>query len=161
MPMHLREILEPHRPELIDAVVMGLRASGAPHYQTVDPGLLARRAATLVDAFVAADGEPEPFIGYIQQLSHERITEGYYLNEIQTALNLLDQRAWAAVAEHAGPADVVRLVARVCRAVGAAKDELARIYLLRTRQAEERVVHLERQLKELFKGTDGGVVPED
>ena len=161
MPTHLREILEPRRQELVDAVVSGLRASGAPHYQTVAPGRLATRAARLVDSFVAADGEAEPFIAYIQQLSHERITEGYYLHEIQTALTLLDERAWAVVAAHAAPGEVVRLVARVCRTIGVAKDELARIYLVRTQRAEERIVHLERQLRELFKGTDGGVLPED
>ena len=105
MPTHLREILEPRRQELVDAVVSGLRASGAPHYQTVAPGRLATRAARLVDSFVAADGEAEPFIAYIQQLSHERITEGYYLHEIQTALTLLDERAWAVVAAHAAPGE--------------------------------------------------------
>jgi hypothetical protein len=159
--MRLRQILEPHRHELTDAVAGGLKASAAPHYQAVDPGLLFTRAARLVDAFVAADGAPAPFIGYIQQLSHERIAEGYYLNEIQTALNLLDEHAWGFVAADAPAEEVVTLLGGVCRTVGAAKDELARIYLARSHEAEERASHLERRLKELFKGTEGVVLPED
>jgi hypothetical protein len=161
MATHLRELLAPHRAALITAVFDGLRGSTAPHYQVIDPTLLNQRALRLVDAFLAANGAPPPFIGYIQQLSLERICEGYYLNEIQTALNLLDAEAWELVAESAAPTEVVRLLGHVCRTVGAAKDELARIYLARAQDCEERAGHLERRLEDLFKGTEGPVAPEE
>ena len=146
-------------PALAEAVSTGLRNADAPHYSSIDAGALDERCRRLVDAFLASmDGAPALFVEYVRGITGERIGEGYYLREIQLALSLLESRVWQLVAQRSDVASVVADLAVVTATVGAAKDELARIYLEHKERAEAECVRL--TTSRLFAGTEGHVEAE-
>ena len=161
----LFELMHGRRDDLIETVVRRLRSSTAPHYQNLDPDLLRGRSERLVDTFLTAlDDAPADFVRFIRRISEERISEGFFLPEIQTALNILEERAWQVAAAEAPAGDaeaLVRDLGLITGTIGAAKDQLARIYLQRKEQAESRADRLQARLDELFKGTDAPPLVED
>ncbi len=122
-----------------------------PHYGEIDLSRLRQRVDRFVDAFLeSTTGEPLAFVRFIERLAEERIAEGYYLEEIQRVLNLLWQHSWQAVVENATDDARLEGLEVVSRTVGAAKDELARIYLARTLEVNTRAQELEQRLKQLM-----------
>ncbi len=153
--MQLYSLLGSVAQDLIAAVERRLRGAATPHYQAADPGLLRERVGRLVGAFLdGACHGPEPFVKHVRRITEERIGEGYFLDELQLALGALEERAWQALVERSENDALVARLACITTLVGAAKDELARVYLLHKEQADLRACDLQRQLDELFKGTD-------
>ncbi len=151
MATGLFQILSPKRSKLSETITKELRSGDLPHYGEIDIETLRRRVDRFVDAFVeSATGEPLAFVRFIERLAEERIAEGYYLDEIQRVLNLLWQHSWQAVVDHAPAVTRLEGLAFVSRTVGAAKDELARIYLARTLEVNTRALELEQRLKQLM-----------
>jgi hypothetical protein len=145
--------------DLTDAVVAGLRKAGAPHYGAIEPAELERRCRLLAEAFLASmDGNPAVFVEYVRGITDERIGEGYFLAEIQQALSLLEARVWHLVAERSNVRSLVPNLGIVTATVGAAKDELARVFLAHKQRAEAECARL--QTSRLFEGTEGHVEPE-
>lgn len=145
--------------DLADAVFVGLRSAAAPHYEAIDAAQLAHRCRLLAEAFLASlDGSPAAFVEYVRGITDERIGEGYYLAEIQQALSLLEARAWQLAVERSNVTTLVRNLSVITGTVGAAKDELARIYLAHQRRAEAECERL--QTARLFAGTEGHVEAE-
>lgn len=140
--------------ELTDALFEGLRGAARSHYESLEAADLARRCWRLVEAFIAAMGAgPAVFVEYVRRITEERIAEGFHLAEIQQALSLLEARAWRIVVDRSSVALVVPHLSVVTGTVGAAKDELARLYLAHKQRAEADLARL--QASRLFEGTDG------
>lgn len=145
-------------PALPERLMGDLRTSLAPHYQQADRELLLRRCRLLIEAFLStADGDPNALARHVRKITEERIGEGYYLSEIQRALNALEARAWDAAINGSSVADLVGHLTLIRDAIGQAKDDLARIYLAHKEQADATIARLEREIAELFKGTDAHV----
>jgi hypothetical protein len=142
---------------LTEALFTGLRnAATAPHYEAIDAAALAKRCRLLVDVFVTAlEGNGALFVDYVHRITEERIGEGFYLPEIQHALSLLESGAWQIVVERSNVASLVRNLGIVTGVVGAAKDELARVYLAHKQRAEADAARL--QTARLFAGTEAPV----
>ena len=157
MAKKLRKLLAKQEEKLIESIIAGLDGSDAVHYREVDPQRLRTQVARVVGAFLESlEGAPEDFVDFVRRLNEERLTEGYYLHEIQTALNVLDEKA-CAIALDSSPADRVdRHLLRISRTISLAKDQLALGYFLKRQEADSRVAALERRLQELGKGTEQG-----
>jgi hypothetical protein len=142
--------------DLTDSLTRGLRdAVTAPHYDALDAAALAGRCRRLADTFVSAlQGDAPLFVEYVRRITRERMAEGFYLPEIQQALSLLEAGAWRIVVDRSNVASLVRNLVVVTGVVGAAKDELARVFLehSRTLSAAARV-----QTAPLFAGTESVV----
>lgn len=158
----LYEVLLKNRTELINSVICRLNNSGALHYQRIDAEDLHRRAENLVGAFLASiDERPAVFTTYLELVANERIAEGVLLHEIQIALQILEEKAWRLVVDLMPQVEQVHCLSRITGTIGAAKDQLAHIYLQHLEQVESRVVLLQQQLDELAKGTDGPPLVEE
>jgi hypothetical protein len=148
------EILLPFKDELIEEEVKELKTLHAPNYEEIGVDLLHARAVRLVEEFLASlQEEPSHFVKYLDRIARERFTEGYFLEEIQSALNILGEKAWA-IAVYEAPLwrrDVVLSV--ISGTLGAAKDQLARVYMELLKSAEGRARGLERKLSLLLSGT--------
>jgi hypothetical protein len=143
------------RGELVEAVTARLRSSDTPHYRALGTDELRSRVIGLVEAFLAGFTEPEALARHVRRLADERLREGFRLDEMQTAMSALEERAWR-VAER-GVTDAAALVpqlAAISGTLGRAKDELARAFLDRSLAAERRAAALELRLADLFKGTE-------
>jgi hypothetical protein len=140
--------------ELTDALHQGLRGRGRSHYEALDAADLAQRCSRLVDAFLTSlEGEAGAFVDYVRRITEERIAEGFYLPEIQMALSLLEARAWHIVVDRSSIGALVGHLSVVTGTIGAAKDELARVYLAHKQRAEADLARL--QTSRLFAGTEG------
>jgi hypothetical protein len=128
-----------------------LHGADTPHYRLAPADVLRRRCRALVDAFVrACEGDTEALAVHVRGVTRERIAEGYYLAEIQRALNLLEASAWHAVVERSSVLDLLHHLSLITTVIGRAKDELAREFLEDARQARE-------TLRRLAGGTDAYV----
>ena len=157
MAKKLHKLLAKQEESLVDSIIAGLDESDAVHYRQVDPQLLRTQVARVVDAFLESlEGTPESFVDFVRRLNEERLAEGYYLHEIQTALNVLDEKACAISLEHSAADKVDKHLLRISRTISLAKDQLALSYFLKRQEADTRVAALERRLQELGKGTDQG-----
>jgi hypothetical protein len=157
MHADISSFLSGSREEIIEAEVHGLRELHAPHYEDIDLNELQLRAVRLVESFLTSlTAGPASFVEYLQSVAQERFHEGFFLEEIQSALNILGEKVWKIVAEGVPEGHQVEYLGRVSAIVGAAKDELARVYTEKLRRAESRVALLQHQLEELFAGTDSG-----
>jgi hypothetical protein len=165
MSQALSEIMHRQRDDLIETVAQRLHKSTATHYRSLDTDLLRSRSERLVDTFLTSlAGAPGNFGRYIREITEERISEGFFLEEIQTALNILEERAWQIAVRdtaEAGAADLSRNLSLITGTIGAAKDQLALVYLEHKERAESRAARLEAKLQELFKGTDAPPLLED
>ena len=158
----INEILLENEPKMVEGVVFQLRRSGADHYRKMDEAVLQNRAQSLVKTFIRSAREtPGEFIDYIQSITEDRISEGIPLQEIQIALQILEQKAWQLIVGHVPDADQVRCLSLISRIIGAAKDNLAQVYLRHLEKAESRAEILQSRLDQLAKGTDSGPLSED
>lgn len=154
MNAELHRLLNRRRVTIIEEEIRRLREFHAPHYQSMDMNLLQLRAIRLVEAYLASVEEnPASFMTYIQSIAEERFREGYFLEEIQTALNILSERVWEIVAREAPVRARVAMLGRATAILGAAKDVLARVYTRKLETAESCVQRLKKKLNELFSGT--------
>lgn len=156
MAKKLRTLLEEHSDTLAESLVTALRSSDAEHYQGTEPKLLRKRVKRVIRKFVAAmDGKGAPFTDYILALTEERIAEGYYLSEVQTLLNALDEQACAIAMDHAPTERLDRYLLRICHTVSRAKDAIAYAYFVHKQQAEERLESISAESPQPSEDEDG------
>ena len=137
MARRLHEYVADQAAGLANDLADALKHAAAPHYAAADGATLHDRARLLVDAFVTAlEHGPPSFVDYVRHMTEARISEGYYLPEIQTALSLLEDRTWRIVVSEAPVSELVSHLGCVTTVVGKAKDEIARVYLDRLSACE-------------------------
>lgn len=142
------------RDEFVAHIVAQLRRWNTPHYDTIETPVLTARVGRLVDAFLRSlDEGPVSFAMFVHELTEERMAEGYYLDEIQTVLNVLEEAAWQRVVASTPLESQVRLVGHVSYIIGSAKDQVARVYLTHKQKAEELSKDLAEKLEQVYHGT--------
>ena len=132
MARKLHDYVADEAAHLADELAAALKHTASPHYEAIDDAKLHERSRRLVDAFVSAlEHGPHSFVEYVRTMTEERISEGYFLAEIQTVLSMLEGRVWKMVVDEAPVSELVSDLGCVTTVVGKAKDELARVYLER------------------------------
>jgi len=155
------DVLWGKRVEISKTIVARLKTSGADHYQTMDGGVLQRRVDILVDTFLKSmKNRPGVFINYLRKIAEERISEGIFLHEIQTVLQILEEKCWQLIVKNVPLGDQVRCLSQITGTIGAAKDQLAHVYLQHLEKAELNAAFLKGRLDAMAKGTDSGPVVE-
>jgi hypothetical protein len=159
MAPDLFELVRAQASELADLLSHELRTGNTPHYESAAAEVVRRRCHRLVKAFLESTrGNPAPFVKYVRQITDERISEGYYLTEMQHALRLLEERAWRIAVDGSNLDSLVRHLSIVTGTIGEAKDELARAFLAQKQRADTEAACLRAEM--LFKGTEGHIEPE-
>lgn len=154
MSQELFDTVGERRHDLAVHLAHEIKQARHPHYEAVELPLLEERASQLVDAFhQSMRGDPRPFVAYVRRLSEARHREGYYLEEMQTLLSMLEERVWNLVLEESPFRRAVSHLAVVTTVIGKAKDELALVYLEAKNRSDLTVDELTRRLAEL-QGTD-------
>jgi len=135
MSEYLYRVFHENETGLVQDVTRELKSSTSPHYLDIDTSVLYQRVETLVAYFLLSlKDTPEQFVKYVSQMAEERIAEGFTINETLMALRVLEERAWLLVTQFVPQQGIVPSLSRVTGTVGAAKDQLAHVY----------VEHLER-----------------
>ncbi len=150
-PSDIATFLEGHREEILEAAGEKVARSRLTHYDAVGPEATATRLRALLDTVVASARAHrlDPATGYASSLAAERQGAGYDLNEVQTAINSVEEAAWKAITSDL-PADAqANALGIVSTILGAIKDHLACSYLLGVTGHSPRTLRVET----LFEGT--------
>ena len=92
-----------------------------------------------------------PMINYTESIAKERFSAGFYLYEVQTAINELEEAIWKRVFKEIEPENLAEALGIVSTVLGAGKDALARTYV--SLASKTKVSSLD--LHALFKGSEG------
>jgi hypothetical protein len=146
------ELLDRRSGEILDAASASLVRAHPAHYETVGEAERRRRLELLFDHLRAAVDarQLDEILAYARELAAERYSTGYDLSELQTAVNALEEAIWASVFAHLAPEEYVEALGLVSTILGAAKDELAREYVVLATQTH--VPSLD--VRALFAGTE-------
>ncbi|MFO7655264.1 MAG: hypothetical protein R6X25_15805 [Candidatus Krumholzibacteriia bacterium] len=157
----ITELFRAYRDEIAERVASQLKSSSSPHYRQMSVPELAGRARRMVEVFVdSIGGAPGRLAAYLEDVADVRMQEGFFLGEMQGALNVLEETAWRLVVDHIVGEHQVEGLSRVTTVIGVAKDRLAQVYLERSLRAETEAVVLRRRLDALMSGTDSPAVDE-
>ena len=155
MPTLLSDALREEASPIADELFRALQSAQTPHYRGAGEALLRRRCHGLVMAFVeSCHGEPDVFTEYVRHATKERIAEGYYLQEMQRALSVLEAAAWHVTIDRSSILNLVHHLTVVTTVIGRAKDEIAVVFLDDAARSREK-------LRRLSEGTDAHIESEE
>ncbi len=131
MNTNFYELIETNRDMLRTRVSTMVRIPSAPHYQDRVKLLLGVRAERLIQEYLeSVRTDSTRFVNYVRSLAEERIQEGYRLSEIQMALNIFGEELWLLCTEsETDKYKLLRYLSQLFITLGAAKDEVAQVYL--------------------------------
>lgn len=140
MSDYLFKIFHDSESDLVDDIIHQLRHSTSPHYMEIESDVLQQRVETLVAFFLLSLKEtPDKFVKYITEMATERIAEGFSINECLMALRVLEEHSWLLVAQLYPQQGLVKALSRVTGTIGAAKDQLAHVYVSHLEETSESV----------------------
>ena len=126
----LYRVMLNREPELVDEIHHQLMHSNALHYKNMGDKLLLHRVESLVAHFIVSLRENQDhFINYVSEIASERIHEGFRLAETLMSMRILEERLWLITVEDMPMDGRVQALARVTNTIGAAKDQLAEVYV--------------------------------
>ena len=151
-PVDMASFLVERRTIVLGAANEEISRAHLQHYDRVGASVTADRLATLLDLLVSCcrDHQLGAARDYADSLAAERTGNGYPLNEVQTAANVVEEAVWATITSDL-PAEVhgyaLGLVSTI---LGAVKDRLACAYVATVSSEPVRTLNLEY----LFSGSD-------
>lgn len=127
-----------------------------PHYEAAGPEETLKRLAALFDVVViaAAENHLDPAIAHAEHIAVERHATGHELNEIQRAINALEEQLWYALMQHVPAATQGYALGVVSTILGAIKDRVACAYVSKSAPKPTHTLRID----ELFRGTASGQV---
>lgn len=132
------DLLIRHREELARRVVIQL--AHAPTYGELDPNRLHARVLRLIDLLVASlQGESAIFSQNVERLVRTWFVAGPWMEDVLRALSVLQLEVWSLVVARQSSSQEQRwVVSDLTSCIGAARDQLARVYLASDEPPEPR-----------------------
>jgi len=154
LPVDVAAFLVVRRSSILDRAAIEVANRRLPHYEAAGSEEVAARLAALFDVVVEASAERhlEGALGHADVIADARHQTGHDLNEIQRAINSLEEQIWQSVIDDAPPNEQGYILGVVSTVLGAVKDRLACAYVSR---AASKPTHTLR-IDELFLGTASG-----
>ena len=88
---------------------------------------LARLYALLLDA--VRERDLEPVLAYAREIARQRFAEGFDLQEVQSAINVLEEAVWRRVVKEIPPDGLAEALGLVSTVLGVCKDTMASSYV--------------------------------
>jgi hypothetical protein len=151
--MDLKQLLEQDADAIVGEATAVLERTRLQHYSQdgiVESGDRLRRLFDLLHQSIA-DRDLVPVMEYMRSVADERFHAGYEIREVQTAINVLEETIWKHVVDKVPPGELAESLGLVSTVLGAAKDSLAREYVLLA--TKKRAPSL--NLSALFEGSHG------
>jgi hypothetical protein len=148
--MDLVKLLDQRREDILTEATASLAHARQSHYAG-SASANRDRLARLYDLTVTAvrDRNLTPMLEFAQQLARDRHQDGFDLQEVQTAFNVLEEAIWKAITKGLKGKDYPQAFGLTSTALGAGKAALAREYV--SLASQTRVPTLD--LTELFQST--------
>ena len=129
--MNLIELLETRAAEIIGGATEAMQRTSMKHYDAETPEQIRKKLTMLYHLTERGVNEKNafPMVSYIEKMAEERFAAGFDLQEVQTAINVLEEYMWRQITEDlpsGAQADALRIIGSI---LGGAKDALARKYV--------------------------------
>jgi len=151
--MNLIEVLTEARTEVLDEATERLGRSHLGHYDASGAEEQRHRLERLFDVVIEClqHRDLAVVVAYAEKIANDRFNNGFGIDEVQTAFNVLEESMWHQVADAVAPSELVESLGSLTTVLGVGKDALARSYV--SLASRERVPSLD--LRAMFRGTGG------
>jgi hypothetical protein len=147
------EILTQHAEELIDAATQAVLGSRLTHYTSGGHDALRGHIAALYGCLlrcVSAE-EAAPMVAHARSIADQRYATGFELQEVQTAINMLESTVWRHLVRELPAASFADAIGGISSILGMGKDALAQSYVALAAGRHAKAL----DTPALFRGTDG------
>jgi len=150
-PSPLVDLLQRHEPAILAESFEGISRCRLARYQAAGEEETRRRLARLLSLLLLAvrDRDLEPVLAYAREIARQRFGEGVDLQEVQSAINVLEEAVWRRVVKEVPPDQLAEALGLVSTVLGVCKDTMASTYVaLATRRHAGSL-----DMTALFRGT--------
>lgn len=151
--MVLLDLLKTESETIVAEATQSLLRSRLKHYAEAGAEESRARLQQLFDLLLESlqTRDLGPVIDHSAQIAEERYNAGFDIQEVQMAINVLEEAAWRHVVQALPPEALAESIGLLTTVLGAAKDALARKYVELASQRKSPSLNLSA----LFKGTPG------
>ncbi|MFI5211978.1 MAG: hypothetical protein ACHQIH_03775 [Ignavibacteria bacterium] len=120
---------------LLDSTTCLVRAH-LPHYKQLSGEVIRFRLLKLFQALVKSIevNSCDAMVTFMDKVSDERFEVGFELNEVQTAINILEESLWKMISEFVDDDKKTNAMKQVSCLLGKAKEELANEYAMLSKE---------------------------
>ena len=150
-PSPLLDLLVRHEPTILAEAFEGMSRCRLARYEAMGAEEVRRRLARLFALLREAVGERdlEPVLAYAREIARQRFAEGIDLQEVQAAINVLEESVWRRIVKEVPPEGLAEALGLVSTVLGVCKDTMASTYVaLATRRQAGSL-----DMTALFRGT--------
>ena len=106
------------------------------HYKKLNPENIRIRLMKLFHALIACveAASCDKMIKHMEKVSEERFESGFEINEVETAINILEESLWRQIGKFVDSDKQVSAMKQVTCILSKAKDELANEYALLSKE---------------------------
>ena len=130
-PSPLVDLLKRHQAEILSESFEGMTCCRLAGYAAAGDEEVRRRLARLFDLLLAAvaDRDLEPVLTFGREIARQRFGEGVGLQEVQAAINVLEEAVWRRVVSEVPPEGLAEALGLVSTVLGVCKDTVASAYV--------------------------------
>lgn len=150
-PSPLLDLLLREEPGVLAESFEGMRRCRLAHYEAAGADEMRRRLERLYGLLreAVAERDLEPVLAYARDTARRRFAEGVDLQEVQSAINVLEEAVWRRIVKEVPPEGLAEALGLVSTVLGVFKDAMASAYVaLATKQHAASL-----DMKALFRGT--------
>jgi len=127
----LLDLLQRHEQAILAESFDGMARCRLAHYEAAGADEVRRRLARLHALLRDAvrDRDLEPVLVYAREIARQRFTEGVDLQEVQTAINVLEETVWRRIVGEIPPGGLAEALGLASTVLGVCKDTMASTYV--------------------------------
>lgn len=150
--MNLTQLLNEQAAVILATASEALARSHLKHYEAAGKSEIQQYLQTLHDLTRQSvqTRNLEPMRAYMTRVAHERFSAGFDIQEVQTAVNILEETIWQQVIRELPPSELGTALGLISTVLGAGKDILAQSYVSLASQTKAPSLNL----LALFNGTN-------
>ena len=139
--MNLVELLGKSQDTIVAESITAMDRARLKHYTLGGPETTKNKMDTLYSVVFQSIKEKNliPIVSYIEKMAEKRFESGFELQEVQTAINVMEESIWKLILAELPKEEQPKALGLVSSIIGSGKDTLARTYVILTKEqgAEE------------------------
>jgi len=130
-PSPLLDLLDRNAPAILSESFEGMTRCRLARYEAAGAEETRRRLARLLALLrdAVSERDLEPVLGYAREIARQRFAEGFDLQEVQSAINILEECVWRRVVKEVPPDGLAEALGLVSTVLGVCKDTMASAYV--------------------------------
>ena len=130
-PSLLLDLLVRHEPVILSESFEGMTRCRLVKYEAAGAEEMRRRLARLYALLreAVAERDLEPVLVYAREIARQRFTEGVDLQEVQSAINVLEETVWRRIVGEIPPGGLAEALGLASTVLGVCKDTMASAYV--------------------------------